>query len=142
MSEMIERVARAICLEMDMLCPVRNYSDHDRLARAAVEAMRGEFEKRGRHMHDRLNALDGVSCVQPTGAFYCFPDVSAHYGRTFGEVEVGGSLQFAGACLDVANVALVPGVAFGEDRCVRLSFAASLEQIDKGIDRIEKMLKG
>ncbi len=113
----------------------------DPRAPAAVEAMRQEFEKRGRHMHERLSALAGVSCIKPTGAFYCFPDVSAHYGRTFGEVEVGGSLQFAGACLDVAKVALVPGVAFGEDRCVRLSFAASLEQIDKGIDRLEKMLK-
>lgn len=107
-----------------------------------VEKMRREFEKRGRHMHQRLNAIEGVSCVQPTGAFYCFPDVSAHYGRKFGNVEVKGSMDFATACLDQINVALVPGVAFGEDRCVRLSFATGMEQIDKGLDRLVKMLKG
>jgi len=114
----------------------------DPRAPAAIEAMRREFEKRGRHMHERLNAIEGVRCVQPTGAFYCFPDVSAHYGRTLRGVEVGGSLQFATACLEGAGVALVPGVAFGEDRCVRLSFATSLEQIDKGLDRLEELLGG
>ncbi|HUU23039.1 MAG TPA: pyridoxal phosphate-dependent aminotransferase [Phycisphaerae bacterium] len=114
----------------------------DPRAAETIEAMRREFEKRGRHMHERLNAIEGVSCVQPTGAFYCFPDVSAHYGRTLGGVEIGGSLPFASACLEGAGVALVPGVAFGEDRCVRLSFATSLEQIDKGLDRLGKLLAG
>ncbi|KKK63987.1 hypothetical protein LCGC14_2988760, partial [marine sediment metagenome] len=79
-----------------------------------VEAMRQQFEKRSVHMHQRLTAIEGVECVQPTGAFYCFPDVSAHYGRTIGGVKITGSLAFAAACLE-ANVALVPGVAFGED---------------------------
>ncbi len=114
----------------------------DPAAGQAVERMRQEFERRGRHMHERLNAIHGVSCVRPTGAFYCFPDVSAHYGRTFGGTKVEGSVDFAGTCLEQAQVALVPGVAFGEDRCVRLSFATSLEQIDKGLDRLEEMLKG
>jgi aspartate aminotransferase len=114
----------------------------DPAAAGAVEAMRQEFEQRGRRMCERLNAMEGVSCVEPTGAFYCFPNVSAHYGRTFGTVEVGGSLQFAQACLDQIHVALVPGAAFGEDRCVRLSFATSMEQIETGLDRLETMLKG
>jgi aspartate aminotransferase len=105
-----------------------------------VEAMRVQFEKRGRHMHQRLNAIDGVKCVKPDGAFYCFPDVSAHYGRTLGGVAVNGSMDFARAALESVNVALVPGDAFGEDRCVRLSFATSMEQIDKGLDRLEKLL--
>ena len=112
----------------------------DPRAPAAIEAMRQEFEKRGRHMHERLSGIEGVTCVQPTGAFYCFPDVSAHYGRTLGGAKVGGSLAFANACLETASVALVPGVAFGEDRCVRLSFATGLEQIDKGLDRLAKLL--
>jgi aspartate aminotransferase len=110
-------------------------------AAAEVEKMRQEFERRGRHMHRRLNAIRGVRCVEPTGAFYCFPDVSAFYGRKFGAIEVTGSLDFARACLEQARVALVPGEPFGEDRCVRLSFATSLEQIDKGLDRLEKMLR-
>jgi aspartate aminotransferase len=105
-----------------------------------VEKMRQEFEKRGLHMWQRLNALPGVRCVQPTGAFYCFPDVSSHYGKTFGATKVTDSLTFAAAALEGANVALVPGVAFGEDRCVRLSFATGMEQINKGIDRLAKML--
>ena len=112
----------------------------DPAAPQAVEAMRQEFERRGRHMHERLSAIEGVECIEPSGAFYCFPDVSAHYGRTLGGVKVGGSLDFANACLEAANVALVPGVAFGEDRCVRLSFATGLEQIDKGLDRLAELL--
>ncbi len=107
---------------------------------AAIEAMRVEFEKRGRHMANRLNAIEGVECVPPAGAFYCFPDVSAHFGRSLGGVEVTDSMTFARAALEAESVALVPGKAFGEDRCVRLSFATSIEQIDKGIDRIEKLL--
>jgi aspartate aminotransferase len=106
----------------------------------AFEAMRQEFALRGRHMAQRLNAIDGVNCVEPTGAFYCFPDVSAHYGSKFGGVDVRDSVSFASAALDEAKVALVPGSAFGEDRCVRLSFATSMEQIDEGLDRIEKLL--
>jgi len=110
-------------------------------AAGAIETMRAEFERRGRHMWQRLNAIDGVACVEPTGAFYCFPDVGACYGRKIGGVEVTGSMSFAQAALEAVQVALVPGLPFGQDRCVRLSFAASMEQIDKGIDRLEKMLK-
>lgn len=106
----------------------------------AVESMRRAFEKRGGHLAERLNAIDGVRCLQPEGAFYCFPDVSARYGGTLGGVEVTDSLSFARAALESARVALVPGAAFSEDRCVRLSFATSLEQIDKGVDRLEKLL--
>lgn len=110
-------------------------------APAAVEAMRVEFEKRANHMAARLNAIAGVTCVQPTGAFYCFPDVSAHFGRTIGGVKVTDSLNFTQAVLEGAKVALVPGGAFGEDACVRLSFATSMEMIDKGLDRIAEVLK-
>lgn len=112
----------------------------DPRAGETVEAMRQEFEKRARHIADRLNALDGVECVEPTGAFYVFPDVFAHYGRTLGGVEVTDSLTFAKAVLESVKVAVVPGAPFGEDRCVRLSFATSLEQIDKGLDRLEDLL--
>jgi len=109
-------------------------------APGAVEAMRQEFEKRGRHMAARLNAIEGVTCTEPTGAFYCFPDVSATYGRTLGGIEVTDSMTFAKAALESANVAIVPGAPFGEDRCIRLSFATSMENIDKGLDRLAKLL--
>ncbi|MBT3278613.1 MAG: pyridoxal phosphate-dependent aminotransferase [Phycisphaerales bacterium] len=113
------------------------HPDSDRV----VENMRQDFEKRGIHMFERLNKLPGVKCYQPQGAFYCFADVSGNFGRTLGGVDVNGSLDFAKAALEAANVALVPGVAFGEDACVRLSFATSMEQIDKGIDRLAELLK-
>lgn len=106
----------------------------------AIGAMRVEFEKRASFMAERLNSITGIECAPATGAFYCFPDVSAHYGRTINGAKLGGSLDFAQALLEQANVALVPGVAFGLDNNVRLSFACSLEQITKGLDRLEEWL--
>ncbi|MCF7955861.1 MAG: pyridoxal phosphate-dependent aminotransferase [Phycisphaerae bacterium] len=106
-----------------------------------VEKMVVEFEKRGAHMAERLNAIDGIDCKVPTGAFYCFPDVTAHYGRTLGGVKIENGTDFANALLEDAKVAVVPGDPFGCPNNVRLSFACSIEQIDKGIDRIAEWLK-
>jgi len=106
----------------------------------AVEKMRTEFEQRGSYMSDRLNDIDGVNCLTPKGAFYCFPDVSSHYGRTINGTRISGSIDFAQALLEQANVAVVPGLPFGCDGNVRLSFACSLEQITKGLDRLKEWL--
>jgi aspartate aminotransferase len=106
----------------------------------AVERMRAEFERRGRYMAERLNSIEGVVCCQPMGAFYCFPDVSSHYGRTINGTKINGSMDFAEALLEQANVAVVPGEPFGCDSNVRLSFACSLEKIEKGLGKIEKWL--
>ena len=106
----------------------------------AIEHMRSEFERRGKYMTERLNGIEGVECAEATGAFYCFPDVSGHYGRNINGAKIGGSMDFAKALLEQANVALVPGLPFGCDNNVRLSFACSLEQITKGLDRLEKWL--
>ena len=103
---------------------------------SCVGQMRDEFAKRGQHMWQRLNAIKGISCIKPVGAFYCFPNVCACYEK----LGVSGSVAFADAVLDKINVALVPGIAFGWDTHVRLSFATSTEQIDKGLDRLEKLL--
>ena len=105
-----------------------------------IEKMRIEFERRAKYMAERLNKIEGIKCPEPTGAFYCFPDVSKHYGRTINSVKINGSMDFAGALLEQVNVALVPGLPFGCDNNVRLSFACSLEQITKGLDRIAKWL--
>jgi aspartate aminotransferase len=102
--------------------------------------MRKEFERRGEYMAERLNAIKGVDCPQPTGAFYCFPDVSSHYGRTINGVKISNSMDFAKVLLEQANVALVPGLPFGCDKNIRLSFACSMEQIKKGSDRLQKWL--
>ena len=107
----------------------------------AVEKMRVEFEKRGKVMAERLNAIEGFQCQQPQGAFYCFPDVSAHYGRTIGGVTFNNSMDFASALLEQAQVAVVPGDPFGSPKNIRLSFACAMEQIEKGIDRIQQWLQ-
>jgi aspartate aminotransferase len=103
--------------------------------------MRQQFETRGRHMWERLNALPGVKCVRPQGAFYCFPNIGAYIGKTAGGVKITDAVSFSAALLEQAHVAVVPGNDSGFDDHVRLSFATSLEQIDKGIDRIGEWLK-
>ena len=100
-----------------------------------------EFERRGKYMAERLNSIDGIECTEATGAFYCFPDVSSHYGRNINDTKINGSMDFAKVLLEQANVALVPGLPFGCDNNVRLSFACSFEQIEEGLDRLEKWLK-
>lgn len=103
---------------------------------SCVEQMRSEFQRRALHMHERIGRLRDVRCVRPTGAFYCFPNVSRCYAR----LGVGGSVAFAEKVLTEAHVALVPGAAFGCDENVRLSFACSMAEIDKGLDRLERLL--
>ncbi len=106
----------------------------------AIESMRKEFERRGKYMTERLNNIEGIECLESTGAFYAFPDVSGHFGRTIGGETINGSMDFAKALLEQANVALVPGLPFGCDNNVRLSFACSLEQITEGLDRLKMWL--
>ena len=107
----------------------------------SVEQMRQQFEKRGRHMWERLSALPKVVCVKPQGAFYCFPNVSAYFGKTIGGTKITDAISFSSALLEHNHVAVVPGNDSGFDTHVRLSFATSMEQIDKGIDRIGEFLK-
>ena len=109
-------------------------------AHDAIEKMRVEFERRGKYMAEKLNSIEGVECTEPTGAFYCFPDVSSHYGRVINGAKITGSMDFAQALLEQAKVALVPGLPFGCDNNVRLSFACSFEQISRGLDILEEWL--
>ncbi len=106
-----------------------------------VEDMRKEFERRGKHMYERLNNLPDITCIKPTGAFYCFPNISKWFGRKLAGKEITGSIDFCKVLLEEAHVAIVPGIAFGADTNARLSFATSMEKIDEGIDRIENFLK-
>lgn len=101
-----------------------------------VEARRREFEQRGRFMHERLCGLKDVTCVRPTGAFYCFPNVSGTYAR----LGVKSSVEFCALVLDRVHVALVPGSAFGMDTHVRLSFATDMGAITKGVERLEELV--
>lgn len=108
-----------------------------------VEKMRAEFERRGEHMWKRLNAIPGVTCNRPTGAFYCFANVAQHLNKPLGKkgATATEAVAFCSAVLEEAHVALVPGNDFGFADHVRLSFATSMGNIDKGLDRLEAYLK-
>jgi len=100
-----------------------------------VQTMRSEFDRRRRFLVSELNAIPDVSCITPTGAFYAFPNISGLFGRVNGK-PVFSSSDLALFLLEDANVALVPGDAFGDDNCIRLSYATSMENLKKGVERI------
>jgi aspartate aminotransferase len=108
-----------------------------------IEKMRGEFEKRGAHIWKRLTAIPGITCVKPTGAFYVFPSIAAYLNKPLGAKKTvcTEAVSFSTAVLEEAHVALVPGNDFGFPDHVRLSFATSMANIDKGLDRLEIFLK-
>ncbi len=118
--------------------------------KAAVEAltgpqdfiarMRAEFDARRRYLVDALNRIDGLSCMMPAGAFYAFPNTSNLYGRRFNGREIASSSDLALYLLEEANVAVVPGSAFGDDAYIRLSYATSLDDIRRGVERIREAL--
>jgi aspartate aminotransferase len=89
-------------------------------------------------MVERLNRIPGISCLMPVGAFYAFPNVSKLYGKTIQGKMMRNSSDLATYLLEEAKVALVSGDAFGADPYIRLSYATSMENIQKGLDRIEK----
>ena len=97
-----------------------------------VEEMRQAFAKRRKVMLERINAIPGLSCAQPDGAFYLFPDIS----------QTGlKSLDFCKTLLEEHQVAVIPGVAFGADNNIRLSYATDMATIEKGMDRLDKFVK-
>src|SRR3989338_6588262 len=110
---------------------------------AALEALNGPqdsikkmikaFDERRKFIHKRLNEIPGIKCNDPEGAFYVFPDISG----------IGmDSMEFSSKLLEEALVAVVPGSAFGSDNHIRLSYAASMEDIEKGMGRMERWVKG
>lgn len=109
---------------------------------AAVEALRGpqdfianmvaEFDKRRVFLVDALNSIEGITCQMPIGAFYAFPNVSGLY-----KGEIKTSQDLAALLLAEANVALVPGSAFGDDAYVRMSYALAMQDIEKAVERIK-----
>jgi len=117
---------------------------------AALEAMRGpqqeltrmraEFEKRRNFVLYKLSTLSDVTCVKPQGAFYVFPNMSAYYGKEHGGMVIRNSYGLAYYLLKQARVALVPGDAFGADDHIRISFATSMEELERGLDRIIEAL--
>ena len=102
----------------------------------AVENMRQQYDRRRKYMVSRLNAMEGVHCNMPKGAFYAMMDITKLFGKYYGYVQVNDSMTFAELLLENADVAVVPGSAFCSEGFCRLSYATSLENIQRGLIRI------
>ena len=106
-----------------------------------IKEMVCTFDERRKFMVNRINSIDMISCTRPQGAFYVMLNIKNVIGRTYNGRIIKGSLDFTDALLEAQKVAVVPGVAFGADGYVRLSYATSKENIEKGLNRIEKFIK-
>ncbi|HKZ56865.1 MAG TPA: pyridoxal phosphate-dependent aminotransferase [Thermodesulfovibrionales bacterium] len=120
--------------------------------KAALEALSGRYEdfissmverfdKRRHYIVNRLRGIPGVSCFMPVGSFYVFPNISGILGRKFNNSVLDSSVKLAEYFLNEAKVAAVPGDAFGAPGFMRLSFATSMDNIEKGLDRLESAIK-
>ena len=105
-----------------------------------TQTMLKEFDRRRRTMVEQLNAMPGVTCRMPTGAFYAFPNISGLFGRTHTRGKVQTATDAATYLLQEAKVALVPGEPFGSASHIRLSYATSMDAIIRGMDRMETAL--
>jgi aspartate aminotransferase len=101
--------------------------------------MLAEYRKRRDFVVQRLRSIPGVRCAEPRGAFYAYPDVGAALGRKGGAKTPS---EFAERLLHEAKVAVVPGEAFGTDRHIRISYATSLGELERGLDRIHRFIAG
>ncbi|MCZ7527104.1 MAG: pyridoxal phosphate-dependent aminotransferase [Acidimicrobiia bacterium] len=138
-------VKAAANLQSHSTSNVANVSQRAALAalegdRSAVAEMRAAFERRGRTMHELLSGIPGVRCLEPQGAFYCFPSFAGVLGRPVGGRTPETSLDLCALVLDEAKVAMVPGEAFGAPGYARLSFALAEDQLVEGLSRLAKLL--
>ena len=118
--------------------------------KAAIEAFSGtqekvkemltEFETRKNYISSYLNEIKDIECFVPDGAFYVFPNISAYFGKKYNDKVITNSLEFTDFLLDVAKVAVVPGVEFGSDSHIRISYATSMSDIKQGLERIKESL--
>ena len=107
-----------------------------------IYAMRDVFEERRNYFVDRVSRMEGVSCVKPEGAFYIMMNIKPQLGRVLGGREIRSGDDFAMSLLEQEHVAVVPCAGFGAPDYVRWTYAASLEEIREGLDRLERFLKG
>ena len=105
-----------------------------------LNKMRGIFNDRRKFMIERIHKIEGLGCIEPDGAFYIMLIVDKLYGKRYNGRKINGSMDVADMLLE-KGVAVVPGIAFGDDECVRLSYAISKEDIAEGLDRIEAFVK-
>lgn len=107
-----------------------------------INEMIKAFKERREFMVDKINSIENLSCLKPQGAFYVMVNISKLLGKKLNGYTINNSIDFADYLLEHAKVAVVPGVGFGNDNYMRLSYATSLENIKEGLDRIEKAIQG
>src|SRR5262249_52631145 len=91
-----------------------------------------EFERRRKKVLELVKEIPGIKCTEPDGAFYIFPDISYYFGKSNGETKINNAGDLCMYLLNAAHVSSVMGDAFGESKCVRFSFANSMEKIEEG----------
>ena len=138
-------IAAASNLQSHMTSNVNNIAQRAALAALTgpqddVEIMHAAFDRRRRTIVDGLNAIEGVHCPVPTGAFYAYPDVRELLGKEIEGVRPQTTAELAELILEKAEVAVVPGEAFGPSGYLRLSYALSDEDLTEGLDRLQKFL--
>ena len=101
-----------------------------------IRIMNSEFKKRRDCIYEMLTSVSGIKSTKPEGAFYIFPDLSHFYGKEYNQRKVNNSSEMALYILEEALVAVVPGIAFGADRHIRISYSTSMENIVEGVERI------
>lgn len=107
-----------------------------------VNAMRIAFDERRLTIHQMLNEIDGVGCLEPQGAFYAFPSLQGLIGRKVANRQADSTLDLATIVLEEANVAFVPGEAFGAPGYARFSFALGIDDLVEGINRVSELVEG
>lgn len=107
---------------------------------AQMIEMVSEFKARRDYMVNKINSIEGISCINPEGAFYVMMNISKVFGKKFDGIEITDSMNFSEQLLDKAKVAVVPGKGFGVDNYVRLSYATSMNNIQMGLNRVEKFI--
>ena len=140
-----DMVKLAVNLQSHLTSNVSNVSQRAALCAvsgdlSAVAEMREAFARRGATIHKLLNAIDGVSCMEPQGAFYAFPSFEGVLGREIAGTRIDTTLDLAAVILDEAKVAIVPGEAFGAPGYARLSFALGDDDLGEGVGRIADLL--
>ncbi|HAR86900.1 MAG TPA: aspartate aminotransferase [Clostridium sp.] len=125
-------------------CSISQYASVEALNgdQSEVEKMKQEFKKRRDFMVDKINSINNLSCVKPEGAFYVMVNISKVLNKEVDGKIIKDSLTFSDLLLEKEKVAVIPGIAFGVDDFIRLSYATSMENIEKGLNRIEDFVNG
>ena len=124
-------------------CSISQYASVVGLSgdQSSIEQMKEQFDKRRKFMVEKINSIKGLSCRNPRGAFYVMINITQLKGKTIRGSIINSSLDLAKVLLDEGKVAVIPGIGFGDDDYIRLSYATSMENIEKGLERIKDIVE-